>query len=96
MDEQDKIQAQIVALLNAQSALMKQDPPDPDAYREIESLISDLQYRLLALSSGVEIPALSVEQVATLQSAVKVLSDAVTASAGATQILQAATALANG
>ena len=75
---------------------MKQDPPDIDAFQQLASLISDLQYRLLALSSTPEIPQLTTVQVVSLQAAVKTLNDAVAASAGGTQILLAATALAHG
>jgi hypothetical protein len=96
MDEEDKIQAQLNALAKAQAALLNQDPPDIDAFQQLSSLISDLQFRLLALSSQPQIPQLNAEDVATLQVAEQRLAAAINASAGATQVLQAATALAKG
>jgi flagellar biosynthesis chaperone FliJ len=96
MDEEDKILAQIGALQKAQSAVKNQDPPDMDTFRQLASLISDLHFRLQTVVSAPQIPQLSAQDVQNLQAAINTLETAVNQSAGATQILQAATALANG
>jgi len=96
MDEEDKILEQIGALQKAQSALKNQDPPDIDAFRQLASMMSDLNFRLLTIVSAPQIPQLSAQDVQNLQAAISTLETAVIQSAGATLILQAATALANG
>jgi len=95
MDEIDKIQTQLAGLAQAQSSLLNEKPPDTQGFQQLASRISALQFRLVALAGRPQIPALSAAEVATLQSAVRTLAAAVTASAGAMQILQAATTLAN-
>jgi len=95
MDEISKLQLQLSELAKAQSALMNQRPPDVDGFQQISSRVSTLQFRLLALAGAPQIAPVDPQTVSTLQAAVRALGLAVTASAGATQILQAATALAN-
>jgi hypothetical protein len=94
MDEQSRIQTQIGALLDAEEAIIKNDPEDIDTYRQLASMVSDLQFQLLALSSQPVIRQLSGAQVAAMAAAQQTLANAIVAAQGATQILQAATALA--
>jgi flagellar biosynthesis chaperone FliJ len=94
-DEEDKILAKIGALQKAQSAVKNQHPPDIDTFRQLASLISDLHLRLQTVASAPQIPQLSAQDVQNLQAAINTLETAVNQSAGATQILQAASALAN-
>ncbi|HEV2473317.1 MAG TPA: hypothetical protein VGS41_11660 [Chthonomonadales bacterium] len=96
MDEEDKILTQIGELQKAMSTVKNQDPPDIDSFRELASLISDLHFRLLSVENAPEIPQLSAQDVQNLQAAINTLETALNQSAGATQILQAATALASG
>ena len=95
MDEQGKIDQQLTALDAAEAALPSQDPSTPYAHDQIERLISNLQLRLMAVSTAVVIPPLSPADVAGLQAALTSLNTAVQQAAGAVQILQAATTLAN-
>jgi hypothetical protein len=94
VDEIDRIQLKLSALAQAQSALLNQSPPDISGFQRVAAQISDLQFRMLALAGQPQIPALDDDEVAGLQQAVRLLAAAVQASAGATQILQAATAVA--
>lgn len=94
MDEIDRIQVKLTALAEAQSALLNRSPPDIAGFQRVSAQISDLQFRMLALAGQPQIPALDAAEVTALQQAVRQLAAAVQASAGATQILQAATAVA--
>jgi hypothetical protein len=96
MDEEVKLLRQIGELQKAQRAVKSRNPPDIDTFRQLASLISDLNFRLLTLVGQPVIPPLSPADVQSLQAAIDALDRAVTQSAGASQILQAATALANG
>lgn len=96
MDEIDKIQAQIGALLKARDHLLNQIPSDMVAIAEITERIIDLNRRMSALvDSGATVRALTPEQVQALQQAVRALERAIQQSEGASQILAAATQLAN-
>jgi flagellar biosynthesis chaperone FliJ len=96
MDEIDKIQEQIRGLLKARDHLLNQVPSDMVAIAEITERIIDLNRRLSALSdSGATVPDLTPAQVQTLQQAVNALEHAIQQSAGVSQILMAATQLAN-
>jgi hypothetical protein len=94
MDEQDKINEQLTALDAAEAALSSDDPLSPYVHDQIERLISSLQLQLLAVATSVTVPPLSAAETANMQSALTSLDTAVRQSAGATQILQAATTLA--
>jgi hypothetical protein len=91
----DKIQAQLAGLARAQSALLNQSPPDIAGFQQIATRVSDLQFRMLALAGQPQIRALSAAEQDSLEGAVRQLTAAVTASVGATQIIQAATVVAN-
>ena len=94
MDQEDKIQAQIKELLVARNYLLHQQPSDMVAIAHITELIVDLNARQTALSSASNIPQLSAQAEADLQSAVNNLDQAIQQSAAVTQILSGATALA--
>jgi hypothetical protein len=95
MDEKQRILQKLPELSRAQAALMKLRPPDVDDFQELALDISDLQFRLVALTSQPSLRQLTPQEVASLQGAVQQLQTAVTVSAGATQIMQAATAVLN-
>jgi len=95
MDEMEKINQQLTALDDAEAALSSQDPLTPFAHDQIERLISNLQLLLLAASTSVVITPLSPSEATGLQAALTSLDTAVRQSAGAVQILQAATTLAS-
>ena len=95
MDEKQKILQQLPELSRARAALMDLKPPDVNGFRRLSTRISDLQFRLMALANQPALRQLSVEEIAKLQGAVQQLQTAVIASAGATQIMEAATKLLN-
>jgi len=96
MDEKEKVREQLDALDTAEQALTGEDPGTDFTRNQIERLISGLLLRLTALvTSGNPPAALSAADQASLVNAMATLNSAVTQSAGAVQILQAATALAS-
>lgn len=95
MDEKQKILQQLPELSRAQAALMNLRPPEIDGFQRLATRISDLQFRLFAVAGQPTLRQLSPQEVATLQGAVQKLQTAVVASAGATQIMEAATTLLN-
>lgn len=95
MDEKQKILQQLPELSRAQAALMNLRPPGVDEFQRLATRVSDLQFRLFALAGQPALRQLSADEVATLQGAVQRLQTAVTVSAGATQIMAAATTLLN-
>jgi phenylalanine-4-hydroxylase len=95
MDERQKILQQLPELSRAQGALMNLKPPAVSEFQRLSTRISDLQFRLFALSSAPTLRQLSTQEVTALQGAVQTLQTAVTVSAGATQIMSAATTLLN-
>jgi hypothetical protein len=94
MDEKQKILEQLPELSKAQAALMNMRPPGVSEFQRLATRISDLQFRLFALA-GQQLRTLKQEEVTRLRNAVQQLQTAVNASVGATQILAAATTLAN-
>ncbi len=58
MDEQGKIDQQLTALDAAEAALPSQDPSTPYVHDQIERLISNLQLRLMAVSTSVVVSTL--------------------------------------
>jgi hypothetical protein len=96
MDEMDKIQAQIAALLRARNYLLNQTPSDMVAIADITEKIVDLNRRQSALTStAAPIPQLTPGQEQALQQATQALDIAVQHSAAASQIISAATTLAH-
>lgn len=95
MDEADKIQTQLATLSKAQLALLAQQPPDLEGYEQLADIVSGLQYQLLSLSSSLNLPALDPDETQHMESAVNQLTQAINSSRGATEILNAATALAH-
>jgi hypothetical protein len=95
MDEREKIQQQLPELAKARVALLDLKPPDINGFQQLSRRIGELQRRLVAIVGAPTLPTLSPEEVARLRGAVQSLQTAVTASAGATQIMQAATKLLN-
>jgi|SRR5215470_6620885 len=96
MDEIDKLQAQISALIKARDHLLNQVPSDMVAIADITERIIDLNRRLSALiDSNATVRELTSAQVQALQDAVKALDRAIQQSAGTSQIIAAATQLAN-
>ena len=94
VDKVEKIQTQLSNLSKAQLALLAQQPPDIDGYEQLADVVSGLQYKLLTLSSAPAIAALDPAEEQSLETAVNHLAQAIRASQGATEILNAATALA--
>jgi aspartate/methionine/tyrosine aminotransferase len=95
MDEKQKIMQQLPELSRAQAALMNLRPPDVDGFQRIATRVSDLQFRLFALAGAPTLRQLNADEVARLQGALQTLQTAVVVSAGATQIMEAATTLLN-
>jgi cell division septum initiation protein DivIVA len=96
MDEIDKIQVQIRGLLEARDHLLNQVPSDMVAIAEITERIIDLNRRLAALAdAGATVRELTPGQVQALQQAVRALERAIQQSQAASEILMAATQLAN-
>ena len=96
MDEIDKTQAQIRGLIKARDHLLNEVPSDMVAIAEITERIIDLNRRLAALvDAGATVPELTPGQVQALQQAVGALERAIQQSQAASQILIAATQLAN-
>lgn len=95
MDEKQRILQKLPELSRAQAALMNLRPPDIGGFQQLATRISDLQFRLFALAGQPTLRQLSPQEVTTLQNAVQTLQTAVVVSAGASQIMQAATTLLN-
>ena len=95
MDELDKINQQLDALDAAEGALSSADPSTPYVHDQIERSITNLQLRLMALSTAPVIAPLTQADMTSLQAALTALDTAVRQSAGAVQLLQAATTLAS-
>jgi hypothetical protein len=95
MNEIDKIQAQITALLQARNYLLNQTPSDMIALAHLTETIIALNRRQAALTGNVnDLPPLTPAQVQNLQSAVQTLDHEINQSKAASDILVAATALA--
>ena len=96
MDQIDKLQTQITELIKARDFLLNQTPSDMVAVAALTEKIIDLTRRLAAsIGSLGPIPTLKPGEVAALQDAVRSLALAVQRSAAASQIVEAATKLAN-
>jgi len=95
MDEKQKILEKLPELSRVQAALMNLRPPDVSGFQQLATRISDLQFRLFALAGQPVLRQLTAQEVATLQGAVQGLQAAVAISAGASQIMAAATTLLN-
>lgn len=93
MDAQGKILAQLAAVQNAANAVKDRDPPDMDTFWQLESTIDDLNVKLAALENSPNIPPPTDTEVQGLTIAINTLDGAVRASAAATQILAAVTAV---
>jgi flagellin-like hook-associated protein FlgL len=94
MDEQTKLQQQIQGLTAAYDALLHEQPTDMVAVTQVANEIIALSRRLAALTQVAAIAPLSDTQRKALQGAVDALQKAIDQSAGTTQILTAATAVA--
>ena len=96
MNEIDKIHTQTVELIKARDHLLNQNPSDMVAVASVTEKIIDLNRRFSALAeSGTPIRQLSAAQVVALQRATKVLERAIGRSEAASQIIVAATKVAN-
>jgi len=95
MDEKQRILQKLPELSQAQAALMNLRPPDVGGFQQLSTRISDLQFRLFALAGQPALRQLTPQEVTSLQNAVQSLQTAVVVSAGASQIMQAATTLLN-
>lgn len=95
MDEKQRIQQKLPEISRAQAALMNLRPPDISGFQQLATRSGDLLMRLSALNSQPVLRQLSPQEVTTLQNAVQSLQTAVVVSAGASQIMQAATTLLN-
>lgn len=96
MTEIKKIHLQIMALLKARNYLLHQSPSDMIAIQEVTEKIIALNERQSVLSdTTTAIPVPTDEQIAKLQSAIHELDTQIAASKTASDILIAATAIAN-
>jgi hypothetical protein len=96
MNEIDKIQLQIAALLQARNYLLNQSPSDMVALADVTEKIIALNRTQSALTGNpTPLPLLTTVQEQNLQSAIQTLDKGVKQSKAASDILVAATALAN-
>jgi hypothetical protein len=74
MNEIDKIQEQIAALLRARNYLLSQNPSDMVALADVTEKIIALNRRQSALTGKINLPQLTPAQVQNLKSAVQTLA----------------------